>query len=201
MKHDKKSPLTILMGLVLIMVTALGLTFIASGVWIKAKAELAQILLDRSFEQTIAEGKPVKPWSWADMTPLARITSERLDKSSIILSSISGQSLAFGPGHMSNTPMPGEQGTAVLAAHRDTHFAWIQHLRPGDNIQIIGSTGEIKNFTMRRAWIAPYDQSGINANSSEHLLALTTCYPFDSNQQGKERYIVEAVLTDQIASY
>lgn len=196
MKKQQKTPLTILMGLVVIGVTVAGLSFIASGVWIKAKAELAQILLDRSFEQTIAEGKPVKPWSWADMTPLARITAKRLDQSTIVLSGTSGQSLAFGPGHMSNTPLPGEQGTAVLAAHRDTHFSWIKHLRPGDNIQITGSTGEIKNFTMRRAWIAPYDQSGINANSNEHLLALTTCYPFNSNEQGKERYIVEAVLRE-----
>lgn len=194
MKKQQKTPLTVLMGLVVIVVTIAGLSLIASGVWIKAKAQLAQILLDRSFEQTVAEGKPVKPWSWADMSPLARITAKRLDQSSIVLSSASGQSLAFGPGHMSNTPMPGEQGTAVLAAHRDTHFAWIEHLRPGDNIEITGSKGEIKNFTMRRAWVAPYDQSGINADSNEHLLALTTCYPFDSNEQGKERYIVEAVL-------
>lgn len=184
------------MGVMVIMVTALGLSFIVSGVWIKAKAELAQILLDRSFEQTLAEGKPVKPWSWADMTPLARITAKRLEESTIVLSSISGQSLAFGPGHMSNTPLPGEQGTAVLAAHRDTHFAWIEHLRPGDNIQITGSTGKVNNFTMRRAWIAPYDQSGINTDSNEHLLALTTCYPFDSNERGEERYIVEAVLRE-----
>ncbi|PCI05721.1 MAG: class GN sortase [Hyphomicrobiales bacterium] len=196
MKQKQETPLTILMGLVVIMMTVLGLSFVVSGVWIKAKAELAQVLLDRSFEQTIAEGKPVKPWSWADMAPLARITAKRLDQSNIVLSSASGQSLAFGPGHMSNTPLPGEQGTAVLAAHRDTHFAWIKHLRPGDNIEITGSTGEIKNFTMRRAWIAPYDQSGINADSNEHLLALTTCYPFDSNEQGEERYIVESVLRE-----
>ena len=32
------------------------------GIWIKAKAQLAQILLDRAFTQSIATGRPVKPW-------------------------------------------------------------------------------------------------------------------------------------------
>ncbi|MBL4731446.1 MAG: class GN sortase [Rhizobiaceae bacterium] len=190
------NPLRSLMRIVVIMTALAGLAFIADGLWIKAKAVLAQVLLDRSFNQSIATGKPVKPWGWADMTPLARITSKRLNQSEIILSSVSGQSLAFGPGHINNTPLPGERGTSVLAAHRDTHFAWIKNLRPGDNIKITTQTGTVRNFTMRRAWIAPYDQSGIDADSNEHLLALTTCYPFDAKEQGDDRYIVEAVLMD-----
>lgn len=195
MKKQKKLGSTLFRMVVIVTMLA-GLALIGDGLYIKAKAVLAQVLLDRSFDQSIAEGKAIKPWGWADMAPLARITTKRLNQTAIILSSASGQSLAFGPGHISNTPMPGERGTSVLAAHRDTHFAWIKDLRPGDDIEITTSSGAIKNFTMRRAWIAPYDNSGINADSNEHLLALTTCYPFDAKEQGDERYIVEAVLKD-----
>lgn len=171
-----------------------GIGLFGSGVWIKAKAQLSQILLDRSFEKSIASGTPQKPWHWADMTPLARISAERLGQSNIVLASASGQALAFGPGHLSDTPLPGSTGTSVLAAHRDTHFSWIQHLRPGDQIDLKLVDGSEKKFSIRRAWIAPYNASGIYSDVDETLLALTTCYPFDTNTPGDERYIVEAEL-------
>ena len=56
---------------------ALGMLFLGQGLWIKAKAELAQILLERAFTQSIATGQPVKPWSWADTWPVARISVPR----------------------------------------------------------------------------------------------------------------------------
>ena len=37
-----------------------------NSVWIFAKAQLAQVLLERAFTQSIATGLPVKAWSWAD---------------------------------------------------------------------------------------------------------------------------------------
>jgi len=171
-----------------------GVGLLGSGIWIKAKAALSQVLLHRSFEQSIIAGTPVKPWSWADITPMARLTAERIGRSQIVLSGTSGQALAFGPGHLSNTPLPGSQGTSVLAAHRDTHFNWIRHLVPGDRLQLKSLDGTVQNYSVRRAWVAPYNQSGIFLDSDEHLLALTTCYPFDAKVVGDDRYIVEASL-------
>ena len=95
--------------------TLLGLAFLGEGLWIKAKAGLAQILLERAFAQSIATGQPVKPWRWADTWPVARISVPRLATSSIALAGGSGQALAFGPGHLERTPLPGERGTAVRA--------------------------------------------------------------------------------------
>ena len=42
-----------------------GLVLFGQGLWIHAKAMLAQILLERAFAQSLASGQPVKPWSWA----------------------------------------------------------------------------------------------------------------------------------------
>ena len=39
--------------------------------------------------------------------------------------------MAFGPGHLSGTPLPGEAGNAVVSGHRDTHFAFLRGLREG----------------------------------------------------------------------
>lgn len=182
---------------VVVVLFAFGLSLFGSGLWIKAKAKLSQVLLDRSFALSVETGMPQKPWYWADMTPLGKLTSQRLGQSNIVLAGASGQALAFGPGHLSDTPLPGAMGTAVLAAHRDTHFSWIQHLRPGDHIDLTLIDGRERRFAIRRAWIAPYDQSGLYADGDESLLALTTCYPFDSTSPGDERYIVEAELISQ----
>src|SRR5258708_1490834 len=77
-----------------------GLVLVGQGVWMHAKALVAQVLLQRAFAQTLTTGKDVKPWSWADTWPVARIDIPRLGKSAIVLNGSSGQALAFGPGHV-----------------------------------------------------------------------------------------------------
>src|SRR5262249_41888719 len=97
---------------VLLVVAGCGL--IGQGLYIHAKAVLAQILLERAFAQTLATGQDVKPWSWADTWPVARVEVPRLGKSEIVLAGATGQAIAFGPGHVERTPQAGEPGTAVL---------------------------------------------------------------------------------------
>jgi len=71
-----------------------GLVLFGQGVWIHAKALLAQVLLERAFAASLADGQPVKPWSWADTWPVARIEVPRLHRSEIALAGSSGQALA-----------------------------------------------------------------------------------------------------------
>jgi sortase A len=90
-----------------------GLVLFGQGAWIHAKALLAQVLLERAFTETITSGRETKPWSWADTWPVARIEVKRLHASTIVLAGSSGQALAFGPGHVEQTPDAGERGVAV----------------------------------------------------------------------------------------
>ncbi len=50
-----------------------GLWLIGDALYIHAKALVAQVLLDRAFAAEVASGAIVKPWSWADTWPVARI--------------------------------------------------------------------------------------------------------------------------------
>jgi sortase A len=113
-----------------------GLVLFGHGAYIHAKALLAQVLLERAFTQSITSGHPVKPWSWADTWPIARIEVKRLHASAIVLAGSSGQALAFGPGHVELTQDAGERGVAVYSAHRDTHFRFLRHVAIGDEIEI-----------------------------------------------------------------
>ena len=105
------------------------------------------MLLERAFAETIATGHPVKPWSWADTWPVARIEVKRLNASAIVLAGSSGQALAFGPGHLELTPDAGERGVAVYSAHRDTHFRFLRDVVIGDEIDVTRSDG--KTFRYR----------------------------------------------------
>lgn len=172
----------------------LGLSLLGEGLWIKAKAELAQILLDRAFAESVASGKPVKPWSWADTWPVARIAVPRLRASAIALSGGSGQALAFGPGHLAQTPKPGERGTAVFAAHRDTHFRFLGDLKVGDEITVTRDDGITFLYEMTGADIVRWDQSKIDAGAQGYNLALATCWPLDGKLGGPWRYVVHARL-------
>ncbi len=178
----------------------LGLTLIGQGLWIHAKALVAQALLERAFVQTLATGKNVKPWSWADTWPVARIDIPRLGRSAIVLSGSSGQALAFGPGHVERTPDAGQPGTAVYAAHRDTHFAFIGDVRMGDEIRVTRRDGAVFRYRVASTSIVRWDASGIDPQAPGSTLVLATCWPLHAQTAGPLRYLVQAELTSETAA-
>jgi sortase A len=166
------------------------------GLWIHAKAILAQVLLERAFAQTLATGKPVKPWSWADTWPEARIEVPRLGKSAIVLHGSSGQALAFGPGHVERTPDAGNPGTAIYAAHRDTHFAFLGDVAIGDEIRVTRQDGAMFRFRVIATEVVRWDASGIDPLAPGQRLVLATCWPLDGKFSGPLRYLVQAEIID-----
>ncbi|MGB9142469.1 MAG: sortase, partial [Aestuariivirga sp.] len=120
---------------------AISLLLFGQSAWIFAKAQLAQVLLERAFSQSMASGEPVKAWGWADTWPVARLEISRLQASTIVLRGGSGEALAFGPALLDETARIGEPGTAVIAAHRDTHFAFLRDAAVGDLITITRNDG------------------------------------------------------------
>jgi sortase A len=171
-----------------------GLVLCAQGLWIHAKAVLAQILLERAFAQTLATGQPEKPWSWADTWPEARIEVPRLGKSAIVLHGSSGQALAFGPGHVERTPQAGEPGTAIYSAHRDTHFAFLADLAIGDEIRVTRQDGAVFRFRVTETAVVRWDASGIDPHAPGRRLVLATCWPLDGKFASPLRYLVEAEM-------
>jgi sortase A len=188
-------------GMAAVVVLALGgLTLLAQGLYIHAKAMLAQILLERAFAQAIATGTPVKPWSWADTWPVARVAVPRLGKSAIVLAGASGQALAFGPGQLERTPDAGEEGTAVYSAHRDTHFSFLADVHLGDDIEVTRRDGKVLHFRVTGASVVRFDRSGIDPYASGRRLVLSTCWPLNARTQGPLRYVVHAEMVEEAAA-
>ena len=162
--------------------------------WIMLKAEVSQVLLTRAFAQSVSTGSPVKPWNWADTWPVAQVRVPRLGASSIVLNGATPEALAFGPALLAETSRPGERGTSVIAAHRDTHFSFLKDVEMGDVIAVTRNDGLTFRYAVTAMRVADWNRSGINAHAPGHHLVLSTCYPFDSMVHGSERYIVEAVM-------
>lgn len=172
----------------------IGVILFGDGAYIHAKAWLAQILLKRAFDRSVATGQPVKPWSWADTWPVARIEVKRIGASAIVLEGTSGQALAFGPGHLHQTVDAGERGVAIYAAHRDTHFRFLRDVAIGDVIDVARSDGKRFRYRADSSAVVRFDASGLDAAAEGFELVLATCWPFDAVTSGPERYILHATL-------
>jgi len=169
-----------------------GLWMIGQGATIPAKAWLAQILLERAFEQGLASHRPVKAWPWADAAPIARIRVPRLGVDEIVLSGGSGEAMAFGPSLIPGSGRLGTRGTAVFAAHRDTHFAFLGDVRPGDLILVEELDGRTTSYRAGTGRIVRYDGFGVDRHARRPSIAMVTCWPIGSSERGPLRYIVRA---------
>jgi sortase A len=172
-----------------------GTALIASALYLPAKAALAQVLLERAWARTQAGEIGARPWPWADISPVAALEIPRLGERSIVLEGASGQAMAFGPGHMTNTPPIGSRGTAVVAAHRDTQFRYLRDVENGDRILVETADGQHSAFRVVETRVVRADASGLDPGDSGPTgarLALVTCYPFNGVLRGPLRYVVLA---------
>lgn len=170
-----------------------GLACFGNGLYIHAKAILAQSLLHSAWTTTKITGKDAKPWPWADTHPVARLLVPAHETDLLLLSGASGRTLAFGPGHLDGSALPGAPGNSVLTAHRDTHFRFLRHVAVGDALVVEGRDGARRHFHVRRTYVADYRALNIPRDAAVPTLTLVTCYPFDAiSPGGPMRYVVVA---------
>lgn len=169
---------------VIVPLLSIGMWQSGEGLWIYAKATVAQLLLKRAWSRALAGERKPKPWPWADMWPVARLKSSRLDVDLIVLSGADGHALAFDPAHASQSPLPGREGTTVLTAHRDTHFAFLRKLKPGEILSLETPAGRTLNYVVRETAVLD-TSTGAIASDTVPRLALVTCYPFSHHRAGR----------------
>lgn len=187
---------------------------LGQGGYIQAKAWLAQVLIKQAWARTLEGEAQAKPWPWADTWPVARITVPGRDIERYVLAGANGRSIAFGPGHVFGTPLPGDSGNSVIGAHRDTHFAFLRELHQGEEIVVENasafrwrlmpaeqalrrnqkSAAVTRRYRVTGAEIVDKSETRVLAQlPGETRLTLITCYPFDALRAGGPlRYVVTA---------
>ncbi|HEX6178696.1 MAG TPA: class GN sortase [Thermoanaerobaculia bacterium] len=166
-------------------VLVLGVAIAAQGAWIHVKATVAQILLEMSWRSAL------RPWPWADTRALAKL--EIGGRRVIVLAGASGRTMAFGPGHVDGSALPGDPGNCVITAHRDTHFAALRDVIAGDVVRLDTPDGRSLEYEVKRTAVLGKNETWVLANDGADRLTLITCYPFESVIPGGPlRYVVFA---------
>lgn len=192
-----------------------GLFCTGKGIFIWVKACLAQVLLENSWENVvkgtsvkttigphhslspncgfIRGGKGnVKPWPWADFTPVACLLFPGYRYRTIVVNSASGTSLAFAPGHLDGSAAPGSSGNCIIFGHRETHFRILQDLKMGDRIRLSLADGRVKEYQVAGIRIIDHNDIHRIIRIDEVRMTLITCYPFNSLLPGDSRFVVIA---------
>lgn len=173
-----------------------GALIAAQALYIPAKAQVAQVLMSSAWERQLSTGDPARPWPWADFSPTARLSFPAQNKTVLALTDAAGESLAFGPTLMAASARPGERGVAVFAAHRDTHFAFLKDVKPGDTVTIETTDGR-HTFSVTGSDIVRWDDSNIVPHDNgPPRIALVTCWPLEAKTPGPMRYVVWAGLRE-----
>ena len=187
-----------LSNIVIAIVLIIGGWQFGQGVYIYAKAELAQYLLVAAWQESKQTQQPVKPWSWADTWPIARIEVPTHNIDLIVLAGDTGRTLAFGPGLHLASAKPGEIGNSIISAHRDTHFEFLQYLSTGDEIIVENLRGIKKVFTVSDTHVVDSRVTQIPIDYDNAALTLVTCFPFNTMTTGGPlRFVVVAVESDK----
>ena len=171
------------------------------AVWIAGKARLAQHLVRDAWGKTLAGAGDAPPWPWADTHPVARLLVPGRGVDVFVLAGASGRTMAFGPGHLSGTPRPGEPGNSVVSGHRDTHFAFLRSLRDGDAIVVERRDGRRRRYVVDGARVVDHRETWVLRDAGDTRLTLVTCYPLDAVRPGGPlRYVVTARLAEEPAN-
>lgn len=160
---------------------------LGAAAWIQLKAELAQRLIAVAWEEPGLE----KPWPWADTWPIARLQVPGRDVDLYVLAGDRGNALAFGPGHQGESAMPGSDGVTIIGGHRDTHFAFLEYIEPGDTLVLTDKARTARRYQVTQTRIADIRRGPLQA-AGEGLI-LVTCFPFEALAPGGPlRYLVVA---------
>lgn len=163
------------------------------GAWIQSKAWLAQVLIGHAWSRTLNGETEVKPWPWADTWPVARLSAPSLGIDRYVLAGANGSAIAFGAGHLSGTPVPGELGNSVIGGHRDTHLAFLKNVKQGDELLVERADGRRVTYQVRDALVLDKRDVWVAKQEGPSRLTLVTCFPFDALRAGgPQRYVVFA---------
>lgn len=166
---------------------------LGQGAYIPAKAWLAQELMQRAWTRTEDSSSRVTPWPWADTWPVARLTARSGKVNLIVLAGGSGRTLAFGPGHLSASALPGQFGNSVIAGHRDTHFQFLKEVEIGELLNLESNDGLLHLYKVVGLDIVDSRKGSLLLDTDAAMLSLVTCYPFDTRGTGGPlRYVVTA---------
>lgn len=134
----------------------------------------------------------------ADPLFIGRIEIPRIGVTAIVREGYDSTTLTIAVGHISGTAQPGERGNMVLAGHRDSFFRGLQDIRSDDTIRLVTQERSYE-YSVRSTEIVSPDNTSVLEPTTDTVLSLITCFPFDYVGHAPKRFIVHAALIEPLA--
>ena len=88
---------------------------------------------------------------------------------------------------------PGVAGTTIISGHRDTHFRFLERVRPGDELVLEVPGRPPAHFRVHGTEVVDARTAVIDRAPGAARLVLLTCYPFNALRPGGSlRWVVSA---------
>lgn len=110
------------------------------------------------------------------VTTLTRLTVPSIKLDAVVVEGVDRKDLLMGPGHLTDTPEPGQTGNSVISGHRDTFFRHIHELKPGDFILVERAGRQYRYQVTGKKIVQPTDMAVVQPTPNAQL-TLLTCYP------------------------
>lgn len=110
------------------------------------------------------------------VTTLTRLTVPSIKLDAVVVEGVDRKDLLMGPGHLTDTPEPGQTGNSVISGHRDTFFRHIHELKPGDFILVERAGRQYRYQVTGKKIVQPTDMAVVQPTPDAQL-TLLTCYP------------------------
>jgi sortase A len=196
---------------------ALGLSLLGYWGWSQAAIRFEQARLEQSLfgahpavastmgdEDALASDLPATaPEATAPVlepgTPVALIEIPRVEVHAMVVEGVDDHALKRAAGHLPGTALPGANGNSVVAAHRDTLFAGLRHVRLGDRVTM-RTDQQLYSYRVSAIDVVTPRSVHVLDPTPEPSLTLITCFPFDYVGPAPMRYVVTAVLDGETAA-
>ena len=176
-------------------VFCLGFWQLAQGTDNPARAWLAQERMLRAWDRARHGSADPAPWPWSDTWPVARLSARHGSVELIVLAGATGRTLAFGPGHLSASSLPGQPGNTVIVGHGETYFSFLRDIEPGDPIILETARGQRHLYEVVGMDVVDSRRGSLILDTETPMLSLVTRYPFEAYRANASmRYVVTAKM-------
>jgi sortase A len=173
-----------------------GITLILFVVWqlwgTSILQHQAQSQLQQQFAHNVSQAKPrskiptlipadayIAPP--AEGSVVARLQIPAIGVDQYVVQGTAEADLEKGPGHYTDTALPGQAGNVSIAGHRTTYaapFYDLNELAPGDLVLLTTDTGELLKYEVKSdpVIVSPSNVSVIN-DFGDNRITMTTCNP------------------------
>lgn len=127
---------------------------------------------------------------------LTRLSIPKINLDAVVVEGTSQRELLKGPGHLEDTPAPGQNGNSVISAHRDTFFRHIYELAKGDLVTV-QRNGEIFTYEVTGKKVVDPSDLSVLQPTADSRLTLITCYPTYYVGPAPERLVVFTKRADE----